>query len=224
MSVRRHLLTLSLALSAVLSATTLTAQPRHPGCQTNTLIVFDASGSMSLMSDGTSRIDTARRAMIEVLPEITAGRRAGLMTYSGISNLEPPQRCGSIRLRVPLTTRAAPAILDAMLEIQPAGLTPLTAAVEQAAEELKYRTEPGIIVLVTDGLETCNRSPCALARQLKATAKDLVVHVVGYFLGPEQAVHVACLADETGGLYVPARSFDEMRDALRAVMRCREIS
>lgn len=193
-------------------------------CKTDAMIVFDASGSMGMAQDGIKRIDMARRALAEVLPEITQGRRAGLLTYSGVFSLQTFSRCDGIAVRVPLMANAAPAIIEALNAIGPAGLTPLTAAVEQAALVLKATDKPGVIVLVTDGIETCHRSPCALARHLRATAPGLVVHVIGFFLGPDQGFHVACLADETGGLYVPAQSFDEMRRALRTVMRCNDIS
>ena len=35
-------------------------------------------------------------------------------------------------------------------------------AVEQAAEVLNYRSKPGVIVVVTDGEETCGGAPCGL--------------------------------------------------------------
>lgn len=222
----RRRLAWSLAAAASLAAGPLNADSKSGlDCKTDAMIVFDASGSMAMVAqDGVKRIDMARRALTEVLPEITLGRRAGLLTYSGVSNLQMPARCEGIAIRVPPMVNAAPAIIEALNNIGPAGLTPLTAAVEQAAIALKATEKRGVIVLVTDGIETCNRSPCGLARQLRATAKGLIVHVIGFFLGPDQAVHVACLADETGGLYVPAQSFEEMRRALRAVMRCNDIS
>ena len=219
-----RLLACSLATMVALAAGPLNADTKTNGCKTDAMIVFDASGSMAMTEAGVRRIDMARRALAEVLPEITQDRRAGLLTYSGVSNLQPPARCGGITMRVPPMVNAAPAIMDALNAMSPGGLTPLTAAVEQAALELKAAEKPAVIVLVTDGIETCGRSPCLLARHLRATTKSLAVHVIGFFLGPEQAFHVACFADETGGLYVPAKTFDEMRQALRTVMRCNDIS
>ena len=55
--------------------------------------------------------------------------------------------------------------MSAVNALVPAGKTPLTSAVEQAANVLDYRNKPGVIVVVTDGEETCGRSPCALAKQ-----------------------------------------------------------
>ena len=59
--------------------------------------------------------------------------------------------------------------MSAVNGLVPAGKTPLTSAVEQAAEVLNYRSKPGVIVVVTDGEETCGGSPCALGKQLHLT-------------------------------------------------------
>jgi hypothetical protein len=53
----------------------------------------------------------------------------------------------------------------------------LTTAVEQAASVLDYRS---VIVVVTDGEETCGRSPCDLATQLHEAALRLVIHVISF--------------------------------------------
>jgi Ca-activated chloride channel homolog len=210
------------------------AQQASNVCQVDAMIVFDASGSMQMMVDGESRIDMARRAVAEVLPDITADRKAGLITYSGIIGGQPGgprvpgpggHQCGSgIHLRVPPQLNAGPAIVDALAQTKAGGGTPLTAAVEHAADTLQYRERPGIVVLVTDGLENCGGDPCALGRKLRSASAGLVVHVIGAFLGPQQALQVSCLSEQTGGLYIPANSFDEMRAALRSVFRCKDIS
>ena len=51
--------------------------------------------------------------------------------------------------------------------------------VVQAAEVLEYRTEAGVIVLLTDGEETCGGSPCSVAKLLRSAARQLTVHVIG---------------------------------------------
>lgn len=219
--VRVLLAALTLALTA---GNTAFADQTDNACQTDTMVVFDASGSMMLYTDGVTRLDMARRALGEILPELTATRRTGLVTYSGVLDRRPPNRCGNIDLRLPPQRDAGPAIMAILRNILPQGWTPATAAVEYAAEALAYRDKPAVIVLVTDGEENCGGHPCALAAKLKANARNLVVHVVGYFLGPAQAMQVSCLATETGGLYLPAHTFDDLRAALRAVIRCPEVS
>jgi Ca-activated chloride channel family protein len=56
--------------------------------------------------------------------------------------------------------------MRAMNALVPAGRNPLTSAVEQAAAVLDYRNKPGVIVLLTDGEETCGRQPCDLGKAL----------------------------------------------------------
>ena len=72
------------------------------------------------------------------------------------------------------------AIISAVNALTPAGKTPLTSAVEQAAAKLDYRHKPGLVVVVTDGEETCGRSPCDLGAQLHDAAYQLTVHIIGY--------------------------------------------
>ena len=94
--------------------------------------------------------------------------------------------------------------------LNPAGKTPLTAAVKNAAEVLDYRHKPGVIVVLTDGEETCGGSPCNLGKELHASAVQLTVHIIGYRLkglswtGEQSILDAKCLAEATGGLYIGA--------------------
>lgn len=216
----------SVCISAsVAAATQLNAEPPRANCDNDLMIVFDASGSMQQRTnEGLSRIEAARRAISDILPEATANRRVGLITYSGIVGKIAPKPCQGIVVAVQLQPNAAPAIAAALANTEPGGLTPLTAAVETAAVELNYQVQSGTIVLVTDGLENCKRSPCALARDLKEKSKDLVVHVIGYQFAILEPSQVSCLAEATGGIYVPAQTLDQLRQALRTVTGCLKTS
>jgi Ca-activated chloride channel family protein len=132
------------------------------------MIVFDASGSMAgNVSQGIAtikpRIDEARHALAAVLPRVTRLRRVGLITYGpGAYN-----QC-NVQLKFEPTPNAAERIMREVDALTAAGRTPLTSAVEEAADVLDYRNKPGVIVLLTDGEETCGRSPCDLGKQLHA--------------------------------------------------------
>ena len=146
------------------------------------MIVFDASGSMAgntvqgLFSDKT-RIDEVRKALGEVLPGVTKFRKVGLITYGP----GPYGQC-NVDLAFPPIPNAADRIMSVVNALNPAGKTPLTEAVRQAAEVLDYKTEKGVVVLVTDGEETCGGAPCDLGKFLKANSRALTVHVIGYQL------------------------------------------
>ena len=149
-------------------------------CTDDAMIVFDASGSMSGnqtlgIPNSKPRIDEVRWALEQVLPSATRHRRVGLVTYGP----GPYNQC-NVSLAMKPTPNAAKPIMRAVNRIVPAGKTPLTSGVEQAAEALDYRNKPGVIVVVTDGEETCGRSPCDLAKRLHDNAAQLTVHVIGF--------------------------------------------
>lgn len=192
-------------------ATTALAQGAGQ-CHENAMIVFDASGSMAVAHRGQIKIDTARAAIADVLPEVTGERRAGLVTYAG---------CSRVELRVPPDYGTAPAILNELTRTQARGDTPLTHAVGLAYEELAKLEQPGVIVLVTDGLESCSGKPCRLAERITRDGKDIKVHVIGFALTPEVAVaHMSCLTQASGGVYVHTETLNDLRAALRRLLTC----
>lgn len=201
-------------------------------CTEDAMIVFDGSGSMSEMGFNTldePRIFEARRAVRRAVPQITPYRRVGLLVYGPGEG----DSCSNIDLRFGPRTNAAEPIVGAIDALQPDGMTPLSASVAAAAEALDFRSRPGVVVLVTDGKETCGGTPCQLGEQLAAEGADLVVHVIGFKVrgdffswdSPEQAGFVEgtvaeCLALRTGGRYFPAETVDELAEALNSSLGC----
>jgi Ca-activated chloride channel homolog len=214
-----------IALLAGVAAGRTADETRTP-CTEDAMIVFDASGSMAgntvqgLFSDKT-RIDEVRKALGEVLPEVTKFRKVGLITYGP----GPYGQC-NVDLAFPPIPNAAERIISVVNALNPAGKTPLTEAVRQAAEVLDYKTEKGVVVLVTDGEETCGGAPCDLGKFLKANSRALTVHVIGYQLtgfswtGAESILDVECLAEETGGLYISAKNRDDLVKAFQKTLGC----
>ena len=194
------------------------------------MIVFDASGSMSGnqtlgIPNSRARIDEVRSALAQVLPNATKHRKVGLITYGP----GPYNQC-NVKLDLKPTPDAANIIMSAVNALVPAGKTPLTSAVEQAAEVLNYRSKPGVIVVVTDGEETCGGSPCELAKQLHLLGDQLTVHVIAFryegfsWTGGSSVMDLMCLADENHGLYSKANSEEDLIDALEKTLDCPMVS
>jgi Ca-activated chloride channel family protein len=206
------------------------AEPPIPPCTEDAMIVFDASGSMSgNLNQGIAtlkpRIDEVRSALTEILPGVTRFRRVGLITYGP----GPGNQC-NVKLDLKPTANAAGLILQKLKSISPAGKTPLTTAVAKAADVLDYRRSPGVIVLLTDGEETCGASPCELGRELRVQAANLTVHVIGFrtrgfsWTGEHGMLDIKCLAEENHGLYFSAENRDDLVAALKATLECPMIS
>lgn len=228
-----------LSMTVVLSiGMTARAEDAFIGCNEDAMLVFDASGSMAEMGyNGLSvpRIFEARDALRTVLPRVEPFRRIGLVIYGP----GPRDACSNVELRLQPTIEAASQILAEVDAVQPEGETPLTNAVDAAAETLLERGDTGVVVLVTDGRETCGGAPCALAERLVEDGRDLTVHVIGFKIrgqtfdptrfgegGFEKGgdTEARCLADRTGGLYLGAEDTDALIDALQQTLGCALLS
>lgn len=171
------------------------------------------------------RIDAVRSALATVLPAVTRLRRVGLITYGP----GPYQQC-NVELNLKPTPNAAELIMHEVNALTPSGKTPLTSAVRQAAEVLDFRAKPGVIVVLTDGEETCGGSPCELGKELHAAATNLTIHVIGFrmknfsWTGEQSILDVKCLADQNGGLYVSADTEQELTEALEKTLGCPMLS
>ncbi|UDL92161.1 VWA domain-containing protein [Mesorhizobium sp. PAMC28654] len=174
------------------------------------IIILDASGSMWSQIDGKPRQEIARQSLRTVLQSIPADKEIGFMAYGR----REKGSCEDIELIVPPQAGSASAISAAADNLKFLGKTPLTAAVKQAAEALKYTEEKATVILITDGIETCGGDPCALGKELKASGVDFTADVVGFGLSADEGRQVACLAENTGGKYIQASDEKALRDAL----------
>ena len=203
---------MALALFALLSpATTALAEGRM-------IIVMDGSGSMWGQIDGRAKLEIARDTVAEVLSGLSADRELGLLAYGH----REKGNCRDIELIVPPQQNTSAAILSAVQSMRFLGKTPLTEAVRQAAEALRYTEEEATVVLVTDGLETCEADPCALGTELAQLGLRFTTHVVGFGLTKEEGAAVACLAENTGGRYIQASNAKGLADALNATVNAQE--
>jgi Ca-activated chloride channel family protein len=213
-------------LCLAMSVDLIQAQDQKTPCTEDAMIVFDASGSMAgnlgqgIMTEK-PRIFEVRRALGRVLPNVTQHRNVGLITYG-----PGPYRQCNVQLDLRPVPDATEPIMTVVSGLNPAGKTPLTEAVEQAAEVLEHRKKPGVVILLTDGEETCDGDPCALGKKLLATSSNLTVHVIGFqmknftWIGETSVLDVKCLAQETGGLYISAENEEDLVRAFQKTLGC----
>ena len=176
-----------------------------------TIIVLDGSGSMWGQIAGKTKIEIARETLAEVLPALPADTELGLMVYGH----REKGSCSDIELAVEPAVGTADAIVAFANKVNPKGKTPISASVKQAAESLHFTEEKATVILVTDGLETCEADPCALASELEQSGVDFTAHVVGFGLSEEEGRQVACLAENTGGKYLKADDASQLGEALK---------
>ncbi len=177
------------------------------------VIVYDASGSMWGQIDGTSKIEIARDVLADLVKDWDAGTNLGLVAYGHRSQGD----CTDIETLVAPSPVDKAGFVKTVNAIKPVGKTPISAAVQHAAELLAYRDNPATVVLISDGVETCNADPCALSAQLAKQGVKFTAHVVGFDLKDEDNASLSCIAENTGGVFVPAGNAAELHDALAQV-------
>jgi Ca-activated chloride channel family protein len=201
-------------MRAALALLALLAAAPAAGQTPNTLLIMDASNSMWGRVDGRPKIVIAREAVAQLARALPAGTPMGLMAFGH----RRPGDCGDIELVLPPGPVDPAGFAARAAALTPRGRTPLTASITRAAETLGVRDRPARIILLSDGIETCHPDPCGAARALKATAVELVVHVIGFDVAePSAQAQLACIAEATGGRFVSAASAADLAAALAAV-------
>lgn len=175
------------------------------------VLILDASGSMWGQIKGEPKITIAKDTIREMLEDWDSSVELGLTTYGHRRKGD----CSDIEKIIPVGPVDAKRVTRALSNINPKGKTPLSASVKQAAEELRFTEERATVILVSDGLETCDQDPCALARELEQKGVEFTTHVIGFDLGKtEETAQLRCLAEETGGRYLEAADAASLKSSI----------
>ncbi|WP_417260524.1 VWA domain-containing protein [Celeribacter sp.] len=195
---------------AIMAATGVIAYASAVQAADDVVIVYDASGSMWGQIDGTSKVEIAREVLADLVNDWDAETNLGLVAYGHRSKGD----CTDIETLISPAPVDRGSFIDTVNAIRPVGKTPISASVQHAADLLSYRDNPATVVLISDGVETCNADPCALSAQLAKQGVKFTAHVVGFDLDDAAQASLSCIADNTGGMFVPAGNADELHDAL----------
>ncbi|MGN6033458.1 MAG: cupredoxin domain-containing protein [Thermomicrobiales bacterium] len=229
----RWLMAVCVMFGIVVSPVATTArQASGTGKTVNVQLIVDASGSMGAATDtGALRIDAAKQVLNEVISAIpdVEGVNVGLRVYGqGGNNTEAgrTESCQSTELLVPMDGVDAPALKAKVDAIQPVGWTPLGLALQEAAKDF---TEPAsddvvnAIVMVTDGLETCDADPVAIAKDLHDSDKGIITHVIGFGTTPEEQATLSGIAQAGGGELLGSNNAGQLMDALFSILEQLEV-
>ncbi len=199
------------------------AQPA--GQTVNVELILDSSGSMAeLTNTGEPRIDAAKRVLTDVITQIPDDRpnlNVGFRVFGHKGNntdAGKEESCQSSDLNVPIEGVDKEALQGQVDTYQPVGWTPIALSLQRAVEDFPDDAEDvtNAIILVTDGLETCQepQETCDAASALFEGDKAVQVNVVGLGLGQDELAILQCIADNGGGTLVGAQNATELSAAL----------
>ncbi|MCP4147278.1 MAG: VWA domain-containing protein [bacterium] len=180
-------------------------------------LILDASGSMNgRLSSGEAKIDAAKKAVKTVMEQLPGHITLAFRAY-GHQSHRSKKDCKDTQLLVPFTgvTAIKQQVIDEAQKLKARGYTPITYVLTLAAKDFPV-DKPGekTIILVSDGKETCEGDPCALADSLAASGAKITVHTVGFGVDSATRGQLECIANVTGGKYFDAGNTRELSQVL----------
>ncbi len=178
--------------------------------QNNIVFILDGSGSMWQKIDGEFKIAVAKTVMKGLVEKLPDSTRASLVAYGHNRKSD----CEDIETLVPFAPLDKTAMSESLDGINPVGMTPIAKSIQHVLDFLKNENEEVTIVLVSDGLETCDGNACELLRQAKAQGAKITMHVVGFGIEEKDLSALECIAQAGNGQYLPANNAGELANAL----------
>ena len=164
------------------------------------VIVLDASNSMWGQVNGKTKIEIARTELNKLLAKPEISSQAQVMVYGSQSK----SSCTDIK-RLDESADSE-ALSKAINQIRPLGRSPIGAALKQAASNIQGQ---GSIVLISDGTESCDQDPCAIAKELKQQQPGLKIYAVS-LQTENQNQTLTCIAESSGTDVLSANQLDSV--------------
>ncbi len=180
------------------------------GAPKNLLIILDTSSSMDESFENSTKIAVAKQVLEDLVKTIPDGTNVALRIFGG---------CNVSQLIVPMGPINRATLSAKIQTIEAGGSTPIAYALEQAKNDFANVSGPDLILLVTDGIETCHGNPVKAAENLISSGYNLKIHVVGFDIGEgalasKTRAQLKQIAAVTNGVYFDARNSSELRQAL----------
>ena len=191
-------------------------------------LILDASGSMrGRDSQGERKMGVAKQTMRALIGQLPEQTRVGLRVYGHRLPQEPKARsCTDSELVVPFGPLDRERLLGAVDAIAPKGHTPIGRSLAALGEDFAGSEGRKVVILVTDGKETCNTEPDdplyppTVVQSLLDSGLEIKVDVIGFDIGEsETREFLRQIADTGGGLYFDASDAGGLAEALEEAVR-----
>jgi len=181
-------------------------------------LVFDVSASMKeTAADGRAKIDVAKEVVGELVRRIPEGLNVSVVVYGHAPG------CSAVKVLRPLAELKAAdrePLVAQLQAIEPVGNTPIALALRQAGEQFGARKTYCGVVLITDGMESCNGDPSAEAAKLAQNPMlRFGVNVVGFGLKPAESAATSQIAKSGKGKYYDAQDGAQLLAAIDEVTK-----
>ncbi len=182
------------------------------------LFILDFSNSMSEYLEGRRKVDLMIETMKSILPDLDPNISVGLRVYGHRMGLTPFEACRASALIEPVSPANGINIRNSLLDIKPRGMTPITYSLKQAIKN-DFRGFSGQkhIILLTDGGENCDESPCSYVLELIKIRKDVKIDVIAFNINDEEDLsQLECTSLVTSGRFYNAKTAVQLAKSLNS--------
>lgn len=190
----------------------------------NIVVILDASGSMAEKINLEEKISIAKKAVSDFLTKMPPGVKTGLVVYGHKgSNLfsDKSLSCSGVEEVVKLGENNSSSIINAINSFNPKGWTPIAGAINFVKDIFKNKGEndKNYLVLVSDGVESCDGNPLSAAEDLKLEIKNINLSIIGFTNDTETEKFLEKISSLGGGSYMTAFSSSQIARALNDQLR-----
>lgn len=183
------------AITMLLCGNSISAQTAQP---TRVLFVLDASRSMLQTWERESKMNAARAVVNGIADSLNdmPNVQMAVRVY-GHQSPQPLNDCEDSRLEIGFRSKNAAAIKSRLEIIRPQGVTPIAYSMEQTLTDFgddakNYRN---ILILVSDGFESCGLNPCEVVQRLKNMGVVTKSYVIGLGIDATQYSEFSCMGE-----------------------------
>jgi len=188
---------------------------QKPPSQTRILFLLDGSGSMLAPWGPTNRINAAKKFLKDFVDSLKVNQDLELaLRVYGHQYHRRFQRCDDSRLEVSFGRNNHQTIIQKLNQIDPKGTTPIAYSLAQAANDFPSDQDVrNIIIIITDGIESCEGDPCAVSLELQRRGIFLKPFIIGMGMEKNAIDEFGCM-----GQYYDATNIREFRSALQSAI------
>lgn len=179
-------------------------------------IILDASGSMLQRMGSERRIEVAKRTLAELTSEVIPAKAPFALRVFG-KEVGSCQTDLEIAL-APLDPAAVAAKIGSV-QAKNNAKTPIADSLAKVASDLRGVKGERVVILITDGEETCGGDPAKAVAALRAGGAKVRVNIVGFAIDDEALAETfADWADLGGGTYFSADDAATLKAALTGAL------
>ena len=173
---------------------------------------------MNMRINGESKYSILKRCFQNLITQIPDETPVGVRVYGHRWGLTSLDACKATTMAEGINKYNRDIILEKIAKYRPRGMTPITYSLKETIEkDFPQNESPKHIILVTDGGENCDESPCEYVMNLIKTRKDVKIDVIAINIDNiDDLDQLKCTANVTSGKLYNVnteaelkRSFDE---------------